>query len=42
MQCLVVHPADHEHLTGVVLLQDSTYEAVDVALESRSDLGWKG
>lgn len=42
MKCLVVHPADHKHLTAVVLLQDSTHQAVGVAFESRGDIGWKG
>src|SRR5450756_2462115 len=30
MKRLVVHPADHEHLTAVVLLHDGTHEAVAV------------
>ena len=34
MQRLVVHPADHEHLAGVVLLDDGADQAVGVALEA--------
>lgn len=42
MKCLVVHPADHEHLAAVVLLQDGTYEAVGVALQTCGELGVEG
>ena len=36
-QRLVVHPAEHEHLAGVVLLHDRGDEALGVALEPRGD-----
>ena len=39
VQRLVVHPADHEHLAGVVLLDDGRHEALAVALEARGDGG---
>ena len=39
MEGLVVHPAQHEHLTGVVLLNDGRDESVIVTLEERSDGG---
>ena len=39
---LVVHPADHEHLAAVVLLDDGTYETAGVALQPRGDLVWEG
>jgi len=42
MKRLVVHPADHEHLAAVVLLDDGAHEAVDVTLQTRGDLGWQG
>ena len=42
MKCLVVHPADHEHLSAVVLLHDSTYEAIDVALQPPDHIGGQG
>ena len=34
MQCLVVHPAEHEYLTRVVLLDDGGHQAVGVAFEA--------
>src|SRR5690606_7581358 len=39
VQGLVVHPAEHEHLAGVVLLGDGGHEAVGVALQPIGDLG---
>ena len=42
MKRLVVHPADHEDLTAVVLLHDSGHKAVDVALQARGDLRGEG
>ena len=39
MQGLVVHPSEHEHLTGVVLLHDRRHEAVGVAREAGGDGG---
>src|SRR5450759_6029195 len=42
MKCLVVHPADHEHLTAVVLLHHGTHETVGVALQANGDLGSEG
>ena len=36
-QRLVVHPAEHEHLAGVVLLDDRGDEPVRVPLEARGD-----
>src|ERR1035437_5888019 len=39
MKSLIVHPADHEHLTAVVLLDDGTHQSVAVALQARCDLG---
>src|SRR5665648_217673 len=36
---LVVHPADHQHLTAVVLLHDGTHQTLAVALQTRSSLG---
>ena len=38
-QRLVVHPAEHQHLAGVVLLHDRGDQAVGVALEARGDGG---
>ena len=37
VQRLVVHPAQHQHLAGVVLLHDRRDQAVGVALEARGD-----
>src|SRR5674476_446804 len=42
MKRLIVHPADHEHLTAVVLLNDSTHEAVCGAFQARGYLGGEG
>ena len=42
MKRLVVHPADHEHLAAVVLLDDGTHEAAGVALQARGHLSWEG
>lgn len=42
MDCLVVHPADHEHLTAVVLLHHGAHETDGVALQPRGHLGWEG
>ena len=42
MQRLVVHPADHQHLAGVVLLDDGGDESVGVALEARREVGVEG
>ena len=39
VQRLVVHPAEHQHLAGVVLLGDGGDEAVGAALEAGGDLG---
>jgi hypothetical protein len=39
VQRLVVHPADHEHLAGVVLLGDRDDQALRVALEPGGDGG---
>src|SRR5215470_4278508 len=41
VQRLVVHPGEHEHLAGVVLLGDGGHKAVGVSLEPDSDLGVK-
>src|SRR5580704_16724277 len=38
MQRLVVHPAEHQHLTGVVLLGDGRYQPVRIPLQPRGDL----
>ena len=37
----VVHPADHEDLTAVVLLHNGTHEAVGVTLQTLGNLGGK-
>src|SRR5665811_205209 len=42
MECLVVHPADHEHLTSVVLLHHGAHETDGVALQPRGHLGGEG
>ncbi len=42
MQRLVVHPPDHQDLTGVVLLGDRRKEPVLIALQARSDGRVKG
>ena len=39
MQRLVVHPAEHQHLAGVVLLGDGGDQAVGAALEPGGDRG---
>jgi hypothetical protein len=39
VQRLVVHPADHQHLAGVVLLRDGDDQAVPVPLELGRDGG---
>src|SRR5437762_1800806 len=39
VQRLIVHPAQHQHLAGVVLLGDGRDEPGGVALEPRGDLG---
>ena len=39
MERLVVHPAEHQHLAGVVLLDDGGHQPVAGALESCRD-GW--
>src|SRR5699024_10406750 len=39
VQCLVVHPGEHEHLPRVVLLHDRGDQAVLVALQARGDVG---
>src|SRR6478735_5035990 len=41
-QGLVVHPADHEDVAGVVLLHDGSDESVLVALEQSGDLRVEG
>src|SRR6476659_1581079 len=41
-QRLVVHPAEHEHLAGVVLLDDRGDQAAVVALEARGNGGVEG
>src|SRR3984885_411298 len=38
VQRLVVHPGDHQHLAGVVLLRHRRHQAVGVALEPGGDL----
>src|SRR6202042_2774406 len=38
MQRLIVHPGQHQHLAGVVLLGDSRYQPVGTALQPRGDL----
>jgi uncharacterized protein (TIGR03085 family) len=38
VQGLVIHPADHQHLSGVPLLGDRGEQPVDVALEPRGHL----
>jgi hypothetical protein len=42
VQRLVVHPADHEHLAGVVLLDYGDDEAGRVPLETVGDGGVEG
>ena len=42
VQGLVVHPADHQHLAGVVLLDDAHDQAVGVTLQARGDGGVEG
>jgi len=39
MECLIVHPADHEYFTAVVLLHHSAHETDGVALQPRGRLG---
>ena len=39
MQGLVVHPAEHQHLAGVVLLGDRRDQAGGIPLEPGGD-GW--
>src|SRR5918998_1428918 len=41
-QRLVVHPGDHEHLTGVVLLDDGGDQPGGVAAQERGDRGVQG
>jgi hypothetical protein len=38
-QCLVVHPREHQHLAGVVLLNDRWDKARGVPLEPLGDVG---
>lgn len=40
-ECLVVHPAEHQHFVGVVLLDDGREQAVLVAFEPCGDGGGK-
>src|SRR5918997_6067383 len=42
VQRLVVHPGDHEHLTGVVLLDDGGDQPGGVAAQQRGDGGGEG
>ena len=42
MQRLVVHPAEHQDLAGVVLLHDRRHETLAVALEARGDVRSEG
>jgi len=42
MKRLIVHPAHHEHLAAVVLLDDGTHQPVAVALEAGGHLCWEG
>ena len=37
MQCLVVHPAEHQHFAGVVLLGDRRDQAGRIPLQPRGD-----
>ena len=41
-QRLVVHPAEHQHLAGVVLLHDRGHQPVGGALEPGGDGGVEG
>lgn len=38
-QCLVIHPAQHEHLAVVVLLDDNGEQSVAITLKSRRNIG---
>jgi hypothetical protein len=37
VQSFVIHPADHQYLAGVVLLDDGSHQAGGIAFESVGD-----